>query len=82
MEGPVLLASHDRAFLDQVATTILDLDASPSRHADTVRDDSPGSGFGLSKYSGSYSDYLEARAQERERWEQQYRDEQEQLKEL
>lgn len=80
--GPVLLASHDRAFLDQVATTILDLDPSPSRHVDTIRDESPGSGFGVSKYSGSYSDYLEARAQERERWEQQYRDEQEQLKEL
>ncbi|MEZ7897582.1 MAG: ABC-F family ATP-binding cassette domain-containing protein [Flaviflexus sp.] len=80
--GPVLIASHDRAFIDAVATTIMDLDPAPSRHADTVLDDSPGSGFGITKFSGTYTDFVASRSRERELWEKQYRDEQEELKEL
>lgn len=78
--GPVLMASHDRAFIDEVATTLLDLDPAPIRHA-AVRDDhdSPGSGFGVTRFSGTYSAYLAAREAERLRWERQYRDEQEEL---
>lgn len=31
--GPLLIASHDRAFLDETATSLLDLDPSPLPHA-------------------------------------------------
>ncbi|MGN6426181.1 MAG: ABC-F family ATP-binding cassette domain-containing protein [Leifsonia sp.] len=62
--GPVLFASHDRAFLDAVATGLIDLD--PSRSGTTV-------------FGGGYSDYLEAKAAERARWEKQYADEQDEL---
>ncbi|WP_158862532.1 ABC-F family ATP-binding cassette domain-containing protein [Leifsonia sp. AG29] len=66
-EGPVVFASHDRAFLDAVATTLLDLD--PTRSGATV-------------FGGGYSDYLQAKADERARWEKQYADEQAELASL
>jgi macrolide transport system ATP-binding/permease protein len=65
--GPVVLASHDRSFLDAVATTLLDLD--PSR-------------AGATAYGGNFSDYLVAKAAERARWEDQYQREQHELGEL
>ncbi|GAB3584760.1 ABC-F family ATP-binding cassette domain-containing protein [Leifsonia lichenia] len=65
--GPVVFASHDRAFLDAVATGLLDLD--PSRSGTTV-------------FGGNYSAYLAAKADERERWEKQFADEQDELKAL
>lgn len=65
--GPVVFASHDRAFLDGVATSLLDLD--PARSGTTV-------------FGGGYSDYLAEKAAERMRWEKQYADEQEELKAL
>lgn len=65
--GPVVFASHDRAFLDGVATGLLDLD--PARSGTTV-------------FGGGYSDYLSEKAAERSRWEKQYADEQSELKEL
>ncbi|MGJ4846300.1 ABC-F family ATP-binding cassette domain-containing protein [Leifsonia sp. Le1] len=65
--GPVVFASHDRAFLDAVATSLLDLD--PSRSGTTV-------------FGGNYSAYLAAKADERERWERQFADEQDELKAL
>ncbi|SDB93020.1 macrolide transport system ATP-binding/permease protein [Raineyella antarctica] len=78
--GPVLMASHDRAFIDEVATTLLDLDPAPLRHASVRHDeDSPGSGFGVTRFSGSCTAYLARREAEHERWERQYRDEQEEL---
>jgi macrolide transport system ATP-binding/permease protein len=64
LPGVVVLASHDRVFLDEVCTGILDLD--PTR-------DRPRS------YGGSYSDYLRAKQTELRRWEEQYAAEQEQL---
>ncbi|MBV7698357.1 ABC-F family ATP-binding cassette domain-containing protein [Streptomyces sp. TRM70350] len=67
MPGAVVLASHDRMFLDAVCTDILDLD--PSRG-------------GVTHYGGSYSYYLEAKRLERLRWEQQYEAEQEELAQL
>jgi macrolide transport system ATP-binding/permease protein len=67
LPGVVVLASHDRVFLDAVCTEILDLD--PSRG-------------GVTRYGGSYTDYLAAKRTERRRWEEQYATEQEQLKEL
>lgn len=62
--GPVLFASHDRAFLDGVATGLLDID--PARGGPVA-------------FGGGYSDYLAAKAAERERWEKQFADEQDEL---
>ncbi|XKH52876.1 ATP-binding cassette domain-containing protein [Citricoccus nitrophenolicus] len=83
--GPVLIASHDRAFLDDVGTTLLDLDPVPQLHRDVPGASdagSTGSGFGLTRYGGRYTDYLLHRIGERERWERRYRDEQAELKRL
>jgi macrolide transport system ATP-binding/permease protein len=67
LPGVVVLASHDRVFLDAVCTDIVDLD--PARG-------------GVSRYGGAYTDYLVAKKAERARWEQQYESEQDELKEL
>ena len=82
--GPVLFASHDRAFLDESATSLIDLDPSPQAHAVTapLLDGGPGSGIGAARFTGGFSDYLAARAAERRRWEQRYRDEQTELARL
>ncbi|WP_376721353.1 ABC-F family ATP-binding cassette domain-containing protein [Nocardiopsis alba] len=82
--GPVLLASHDRAFLDEVVTSLVDLDPAPIPHrlADEVREDGPGSGIGVTRFSGTYSDYLVSRSEARLRWERRYRDEQDELRRL
>ncbi len=74
--GPVVFASHDRAFLDEVATTLLDID--PSRSGVT-RFSPPRTGSGPSR---TYTDYLEAKAAERVRWERQFAAESEELAEL
>lgn len=55
--GAVVFASHDRAFLDEVATGLIDID--PSR-------------AGVVRFGGNYSDYLRAKADERARWEAQF----------
>ena len=69
--GPVVFASHDRAFLDDTATDLLDLD--PSRG-------------GVTRYGaatrGAYSSYLAEKVAERARWEQQFDREQDELKHL
>lgn len=65
--GPVIFASHDRAFLDAVATSLLDID--PARGGPVA-------------FGGGYSDYLAAKAAERARWEKQYADEQDELEAL
>ncbi len=82
LPGAVVLASHDRVFLDEVCTEILDLDpvAEPLRGAgggDAAR----GGGAGT-LYGGTYGDYLEAKRVERERWEQRFEAEQAELAEL
>lgn len=82
--GPVLFASHDRAFLDEAATSLLDLDPSPIPHdtANHIVQDETGSGIGITSFTGNYSDYLDNKAAERRRWEQQYRDEQAEISRL
>ncbi|NEN06887.1 ABC-F family ATP-binding cassette domain-containing protein [Diaminobutyricibacter tongyongensis] len=65
--GPVVFASHDRAFLDAVATNLLDLD--PARDTRVT-------------FGGNYSDYLVAKAEERARWERRFAQEQDELKAL
>ena len=56
--GGVVLVSHDRALLADVAETIIDLDPTP--------DDRP------RVYGSGYAGYRAGRAAERERWEQEY----------
>jgi ATPase subunit of ABC transporter with duplicated ATPase domains len=51
-EGPVMVASHDRAFLDRVATNVVELDLAQQR---------------IGHYSGGWSEYAEARSLERRR---------------
>ncbi|MDY6054977.1 ABC-F family ATP-binding cassette domain-containing protein [Micrococcus sp.] len=82
--GPVLLASHDRAFLDEAVTSLIDLDPSPIPHAVTgpLIGDGTGTGIGVTRFSGTYTHYLHARLDARERWERQYREEQEELRRL
>ena len=83
-QGPVLFASHDRAFLDEAASVLVDLDPAPRAHT-LVRDrqdGGPSSGLGVTRFSGNYSDYLAHRQAERERWERRFRDEQAELKRL
>lgn len=71
--GPVLVASHDRAFLDEATQAQVDLDPAPRPLG------APG---GATRYTGTFTDYLLARLDERERWEKRYRDEQEELARL
>jgi macrolide transport system ATP-binding/permease protein len=66
--GPVIFASHDRAFLDEVATELVDLDPDRTRAA--------------TRYGGTFSDYLDEKHRERERWVQQHRSEQDELARL
>lgn len=71
--GPVLIASHDRAFLDDIATGIIDLDPAAGPY------DSPRQG---TVYTGSFTNYLEQRELDRVRWRKRYSDEQAELKRL
>ncbi|STD07574.1 Uncharacterized ABC transporter ATP-binding protein YjjK [Dermatophilus congolensis] len=82
--GPVLFASHDRAFMDAVATGIVDVDPAPQPSAlvSSIAADGPTSGIGVRRYGGTFTDYLQARQDERQRWQKQYETEQAQLKEL
>ncbi|CAM3676659.1 ABC-F family ATP-binding cassette domain-containing protein [Micrococcus flavus] len=81
---PVLLASHDRAFLDETVVSLLDLDPSPAPHAVTssLVGDGTGTGIGVTRFSGTYMAYLHSQLDARDRWERQYRDEQEELRRL
>lgn len=67
LPGVVVLASHDRVFLDAVCTDIVDLD--------------PGLD-GPVRYGGAFSDYLRAKHAERVRWEQRHATEQGELDQL
>jgi ATP-binding cassette subfamily F protein 3 len=65
--GGVLVVSHDRAFLDRVATGILEID--PVSHA-------------LRQFAGNYSAYLAQKRAERERQTQEYTDQKEEIARL
>ncbi len=67
LPGVVVVASHDRAFLDAVCTDLVDLDPAVD---------------GPTRYGGGYTDYLATRRAERARWEQRYADEQDELRVL
>ncbi|WP_460681720.1 ABC-F family ATP-binding cassette domain-containing protein [Nesterenkonia populi] len=82
--GPVLIASHDRAFLDEAVTSLVDLDPSPVPHevSAPLLQDGSGTGIGITRFTGTYTEYLNARLDARERWERQYQNEQAELKRL
>ncbi|MFF2730236.1 ABC-F family ATP-binding cassette domain-containing protein [Streptomyces sp. NPDC058008] len=67
LPGTVVVASHDRAFLDAVCTDLVDLDPAVD---------------GPVRYGGNYSAYLSEKRAERERWERRYAEEQEELEGL
>ncbi|TMR09701.1 ABC-F family ATP-binding cassette domain-containing protein [Nonomuraea turkmeniaca] len=67
MTGVVVVASHDRAFLDAVCTDLVDLDPAMD---------------GPIRYGCGYSAYLAEKRAERERWERRHAEEQEELGEL
>lgn len=72
--GPVLFASHDRAFLDEVATGLVDID--PSRPV-PVGEASP-----VVEFGGPFSEYLGWKAAELDRWSARYEEEQAELRRL
>ena len=64
-QGPVLMTSHDRAFIERTATALLDLDPTPWR-ALAISKGEPAD-FGAYRVGGSYSDYLRDKAAARSR---------------
>jgi macrolide transport system ATP-binding/permease protein len=67
LPGAVVVASHDRVFLDEVCTDIVDLDPSDDAHG------------GLVRYGGAYTEYVRAKRERRARWERAYADRQDEL---
>ncbi len=65
--GAILVVSHDREFLNHVATAIVELD----EHSRTAK-----------RYSGDYDSYHRAKAHERLQWVQNYVQQQQEIKEL
>lgn len=66
-DGIVVFVSHDREFLEQLPTAICDLDRTWSSKY---------------LYGGSYRDYLDQKDQELVRWAEDYRNQQEEIREL
>jgi macrolide transport system ATP-binding/permease protein len=67
LPGAIVVASHDRAFLDAVCTDLIDLDPAVD---------------GPTRYGGNYTDYQAHKRAERERWQRRFDEEQDQLAEL
>ena len=65
--GAVLVVSHDRAFLDRIASGILDLD---------------GRSHKIRYYSGNYSDYFQQKSAEQNKLWQSYTDQQDEITNL
>ena len=72
MPGVVVVASHDRVFLDRVCTHLVDLDPA------ALGTD----GEGGNRFTGGFSDYLRVQAAARARWERAYADQQGELERL
>lgn len=66
LPGVVVITSHDRALLDVVCTDLLDLDPAD----------------GPTRCGGNYTDYQVQKRAERERWQQRYLEEQEEIADL
>jgi macrolide transport system ATP-binding/permease protein len=65
--GAALIVSHDRQFLNRAVNRIFEID----EHT-----------HGLKRYEGDYDAYLAAKAGERERWEESFARQQEEIKDL
>jgi len=79
--GPVLIASHDRAFLDHTVRSLIDLDPAPQPHR-LHEAQEPLVTSGVTRFTGTYSDYVQYRRDARRRWQDQYNQEQAQLRRL
>ncbi len=66
-KGAALIVSHDRTFLDNTVTRVLELD--PSKHT-------------IKTYDGNYSDYLEQKLLEYDKHMQAYQDQQDEIAQL
>ena len=66
-QGAALIVSHDRMFLDNTVTSILELD--PATHR-------------IKSYAGNYADHLEQKLTEREKQAQAYQDQQDEIAQL
>lgn len=66
-KGPVLVASHNRYFLDTVCDGIVDLDLGLGAEGGFGEETRQGA-----RFSGAFSDYLKAREDRRRRWESDY----------
>jgi macrolide transport system ATP-binding/permease protein len=64
LPGVVIVASHDRAFLDAACTDLIDLDPATD---------------GPTRYGGGYTDYQAAKRAERDRWQRRFEEEQDEL---
>ncbi|WP_061297367.1 ABC-F family ATP-binding cassette domain-containing protein [Herbidospora cretacea] len=67
LPGVVVVASHDRAFLDAVCTDLIDLDPAVD---------------GPVRYGGNYTAYQAGKRAERRRWERRFAEEQQELADL
>jgi macrolide transport system ATP-binding/permease protein len=65
--GGMLVVSHDRQFLNRTVNRICEIDEHSRQ---------------LKEYSGNYDAYVEAKALERRRWEEEYERQQEELRDL
>lgn len=79
--GPVLLASHDRAFLEASINVLIDLDPAPTAHQSTreLIQDGTGTGIGVRRFSGTFTEYLHSRHHDLVTWKAQYEREQQQI---
>jgi macrolide transport system ATP-binding/permease protein len=72
LPGVVVVASHDRTFLDAVCAAVVDLDPA---HLGV-------DGRGGNRFTGGYSDYLAAKRDARRRWQEAFEAHQEELDDL
>ncbi|GAA2245791.1 ABC-F family ATP-binding cassette domain-containing protein [Rarobacter faecitabidus] len=84
--GPVLLASHDREFIDEVATAVVDLDGAPiGRGGRRIPDEllaGRAAGGGATWFGGRLPEYLAAKQAAREAWQARFEAEQDELSRL
>ncbi len=72
LPGIVVVATHDRTFLENVCSTVVDLDP---MHLGV-------DGDGGNRFSGGYSDYLRAKQDSRRRWQEAFEAQQDELGDL
>ena len=58
--GPVLIASHDRAFLDRTVRSLIDLDPAPQPHRLHDAQEQLVT-RGITRFTGTYSDFVQYR---------------------